>query len=115
VAAEAFSRGTPVIASKIGAVEEMVDHGRTGFHFQPGNPHDLAAVMERAAANPEVLTGMRVEARREYEAKFTSERNYDLVMTAYGRAISEYTHGKNRPLARASRSDAIDSTDRGNF
>jgi glycosyltransferase involved in cell wall biosynthesis len=35
VAMEAFAKGTPVIVSKLGA---MVDDGRTGLHFKPGDP-----------------------------------------------------------------------------
>ena len=90
VAAEAFSRGTPVIASKIGAVAEVVDDGRTGFHFRPGDAGDLAETIEHAATDPRVLTRMRLEARREYEQNFTAERGYQLLMAAYHKAIAEY-------------------------
>jgi glycosyltransferase involved in cell wall biosynthesis len=93
VAAEAFSRGTPVIASNIGAVAEVVENGRTGFHFRCGDARNLAETMERAAANPEMLARMRLEARREYEQKFTPERNFDLLMHAYHNAIGDYGRG----------------------
>jgi glycosyltransferase involved in cell wall biosynthesis len=92
VAAEAFSRGTPVIASKIGAVAEVVDNGRTGFHFRSGHAGDLAETIEHAATEPRVLTHMRLEARREYKQKFTAERGYHLLMAAYHKAIGE--HGR---------------------
>jgi glycosyltransferase involved in cell wall biosynthesis len=88
VAAEAFARGTPVIAARIGAVAEIVDDGRTGFHFQPGDARDLARVIDSAHANPQRLASMRSEARREFELKYTAERNYELIMAAYGRAIA---------------------------
>jgi glycosyltransferase involved in cell wall biosynthesis len=42
VAAEAFAAGTPVLAADIGAVAELVEHGRTGLKFRPGDPDDLA-------------------------------------------------------------------------
>ena len=88
VAAESFAKGTPVIASQIGAVAEIVDDGRTGFHFEPGNSQDLARVMAKACAEPRTLTEMRKEARREYEAKYTPERNYQMLIAAYEQAIA---------------------------
>jgi glycosyltransferase involved in cell wall biosynthesis len=88
VAAEAFACGTPVIASRIGAVAEIVDDGRTGFYFRAGDSQDLARVMTEACSLPEKLAGMRIEARREYELKYTAERNYRLTMAAYERAIA---------------------------
>lgn len=88
VAAEAFARGTPVIAARIGAVAEIVEDGRTGFHFQPGDARDLARVVDLAHANPQKLASMRSEARREFELKYTAERNYELLTTVYERAIA---------------------------
>ena len=88
VAAEAFARGTPVIAARIGAVAEIVDDGRTGFHFQPGDARDLARVIDVAHGSPEKLASMRREAHREFELKYTAKRNYELLMSAYGRAIA---------------------------
>ena len=44
---EAFSRGTPVIASQLGSMEEVIDHGRTGFHIEPGNPDDICSPLHR--------------------------------------------------------------------
>jgi len=91
VAAEAFAQGTPVIAANIGAVAEIVDDGRTGVHFAPGDPADLARAIDWTLAHPEAVARMRGEARREYEAKYTADRNYDLLMQIYERAITEGT------------------------
>ena len=40
VAVEAFACGLPVIASRLGAVAEIVDEGRTGLLFRAGDPGD---------------------------------------------------------------------------
>ena len=42
VVLEAMSLGRPVIASRLGSLEEMINHGETGFLFDPGSPEDLA-------------------------------------------------------------------------
>ena len=43
--AEAYANALPVIASRLGALESLVEDGRTGLLFEPGNPHDLAMKM----------------------------------------------------------------------
>lgn len=88
VVIEAFAKGTPVLVSAIGALAELVDPGRTGFHFRPGDPEDLASKVEWAWTHPRQLAEMRREARAEYEAKYTAERNYEMLMDIYHLAIS---------------------------
>ncbi len=86
VAVEAFARGTPVIASKIGAIAELVHHGRTGLHFHPGDSLDLAAQVEWALQHPEQLARMRRAARAEFEANYTASKNYEQLMKIYALA-----------------------------
>jgi glycosyltransferase involved in cell wall biosynthesis len=88
---EAFSCGLPVIASRLGALIDIVRDGENGLLFNPGDASDLAAKMAWAAANPEEMTRMGRAARAEYEAKYTPERNYDLLIDIYEDAISTLT------------------------
>jgi len=89
VAIEAFARGTPVVASKIGAITELVDHGRTGMLFRPSDSADLAAQIEWLLAHPQELQQMRQEARMEFEAKYTAEDNYKRMMQIYSSVTRE--------------------------
>ena len=84
---EAFASGTTVIASGMGAMAEIVENGRTGLHFRPGDPDDLAAKIEWLISHPEEMMRMRREARAEYLSKYTPERNYQLMMQLYERTI----------------------------
>ncbi|GBD02324.1 Spore coat protein SA [bacterium HR18] len=84
--AEAFACGLPVVASRLGAMAEIVEEGRTGLLFEPGDAEDLAAKMEWAWAHPRELAEMGREARREYEQKYTAEKNYEMLMAIYERA-----------------------------
>jgi glycosyltransferase involved in cell wall biosynthesis len=86
VAVEAFAKGTPVIAANIGAIAELVDSGRTGLHFRPGDSEDLAARVEWALTHPTELALMRQEARAEFEAKYTAAKNYQKLMEIYDKA-----------------------------
>jgi len=83
VVIEAFAKGTPVVGTKLGAIAELVEHGRTGVHFRPGDPKDLAAQVRWALAHPAELERMRVEARGEFEARYTAERNYQTLKEIY--------------------------------
>ena len=87
VAVEAFAVGTPVIAANIGAVAELVEHGRTGLEFRPGDPEDLVTQVEWALSHPAELRRMRDEVRAEFEAKYTAERNYRALMEIYEAAL----------------------------
>jgi len=83
VAAEAFAKGTPVIASKIGAIAELVDHYHTGLCFQPGDAGDLAAQVQWLRENSDRLPQMRHMARTKFETKFTAEDNYKKLVEIY--------------------------------
>jgi glycosyltransferase involved in cell wall biosynthesis len=87
VVAEAFAAGTPVIAANIGAVAELVEHGRTGLKFRPGDPEDLVTQVEWALSHSAELRSMREEVRAEFEAKYTAERNYRALMEIYEAAL----------------------------
>jgi glycosyltransferase involved in cell wall biosynthesis len=52
---EAFATGTPVIASNVGGMAEMVTHGVDGLHFQVGDSVDLAAKIQTLLDNPGML------------------------------------------------------------
>ena len=83
VATEAFAKGTPVIASNLGAIAELVDSGRLGLCFNPGDPQDLAGNVKWLIEHPVQLTAMRKEVRTEFEGKYTPEINYQKLMTIY--------------------------------
>jgi glycosyltransferase involved in cell wall biosynthesis len=87
VAAQAFACGTPVIASRLGAMGEIVEDGKTGLHFISGDVEDLAAKVEWAWAHSGEMTKMGGEARREYEKKYTAEINYEMLIEIYHSAL----------------------------
>jgi len=88
VAIEAFACGVPVIASNVGVMAETIRDGHTGLHFASESPTDLAAKVEWAWSHPNEMMAMGREARREYEEKYTPERNYEMLMNIYKSAMS---------------------------
>lgn len=63
VVQEAFTAGLPVVASRIGALEEKVIEGVNGRHFAPGDVDALAAVLGELHANPAALAALRAGVR----------------------------------------------------
>jgi len=84
--AEAYACGIPVIAPRLGAMAEIVLDRVTGLQFESGNEEDLSAKIEWAWSHPEHTRRMGMNARLEYEAKYTAERNYRTLMTVYEHA-----------------------------
>lgn len=91
---EAFGCGLPVIASKIGALAELIEDGVTGLLFEPGNSEDLAIKLQWAADHPDQMKAMGDAARMKYEASYTAEHNYDQLIAIYEEAITEVNKGK---------------------
>lgn len=84
---EAFACGVPVLASKLGAMAEIVVDGKTGRHFRPGDPADLASIVRWAWTNPEKLCTLGRNARHEYETKYSADRNFQQLMKIYKMAM----------------------------
>lgn len=87
VVAEAFARGTPVVAARHGPAADLVEDGRTGLHFRPGDANDLARTVEAIVDDPGRLRAMSELARRAYLERYTAARNYELMLEVYASAI----------------------------
>lgn len=87
-AIEAFAVGTPVIASNLGALNTIIEDGKTGYLFKPGDPEDLARVVRLGFGNKERLREMGEKARAEYEMKYTAASNYTQLMQIYESIIT---------------------------
>jgi glycosyltransferase involved in cell wall biosynthesis len=88
---EAFASGLPLIASRIGALAELVRPGVTGLTTEPGSPHDLRRQIAWAEANPVRMRSMGERARAAYEEALTPHENYRRLIAIYGEAIAAST------------------------
>jgi glycosyltransferase involved in cell wall biosynthesis len=85
---EAFAAATPVIASRIGSVAEIVADGRTGWHVPPGDAAVLAAAID-AAARDGAGAGRRGDnARARYLADYTPEASLAALEAVYAEAVA---------------------------
>lgn len=86
-AVEAFSVGTPVIASRLGSLQEIVEDRITGLHFSPGEPGELAEAVMWLLEHPSRRHEMRTAARAQYESRYSADRVFPLLMEAYQQAM----------------------------
>jgi glycosyltransferase involved in cell wall biosynthesis len=87
IVAEAFAAGLPVIASNLGSLSSIVDHHRTGLHFEAGQASSLVEAVRWWLAHPAEAILMRSQARLEYETRYTAEANYQQLMQIYQAAL----------------------------
>ena len=84
---EAFAMGVPVAASRLGSMPCLVQDDRNGVLFTPGNAEDLLRQVRGAWGDGDLLALMGAAAREEFEARYTAEPNYRMLMDIYQAAI----------------------------
>jgi glycosyltransferase involved in cell wall biosynthesis len=85
---EAFSTGTPVIASRLGAMEEIVQHNVNGLHVNPGEADDLVDKLKRAMTETDLMRRLSMQARAIYLTHYTPRINYDFLINIYTQVLS---------------------------
>jgi glycosyltransferase involved in cell wall biosynthesis len=96
---EAFSARVPVIASEIGGIPEMVEHGVTGFLVPPRSPQALATAIEDALSKD--LQSIRTNARACWERRFTLARYRESICSVVGDCLLSSSKPKAAAAARA--------------
>lgn len=89
---KSYAHGVPVIASNLGGTRHVVLDGSNGCLFPCGDSEVLAEKIDWLLKNPDLLTTMRERVRAEFEEKYTSEKNYRILINLYQDALS----GKKR-------------------
>jgi glycosyltransferase involved in cell wall biosynthesis len=90
---EAYACGLPVLASRLGALAELVEDGVTGLLVAPGDAADWSAKMQWALAHPDRMLAMGRAARTRYEREYAPEVNHGQLMAIYREAIQACEHG----------------------
>jgi len=104
VVIEAYAAGRAVVAAGQGAALDLVEDGRTGLLFEPGNAVDLAGKIAWLEARPGAVRTLGQNARRAFERRFTPERNLAMLRNLYGvarRRFADRCGGEVAPAASA--------------
>lgn len=87
---EAMACETPVVASAVGGILEVVEDGVTGLLVPPGRPGELAAALRRLLENPTEARAMGRAGRRRVEGRFSWARVAERTERVYADVIAEF-------------------------
>ena len=76
---EAFSAGTPVVASNVGGIPEMIENLINGFLFQAGNSEMLANCLEEIIFNSDSLENISLTALEVARNKYDLNKNNNQI------------------------------------
>jgi starch synthase len=93
---EAMACGTPVVASRVGGIPEVVVDGETGRLVEPGNAGALADALRQALADPAGARRMGEAGRRRVEAHFSWDRIADRTLAIYQEAVEHHRRSRAR-------------------
>ena len=80
---EAMAHGRPVVASAVGGIPELVEHGVTGFPVAPGDVAGLREAIERLLADPALRRRIGLAARARVAAHCSPELVASATLAAY--------------------------------
>ncbi len=86
---EAMALGTPVIAADLPQIRELIEHGRNGVLFRPGDAGALAAAMRRVLDNAEEARSLALRAREDVRVRHELGEVVDRTLALYADAIRE--------------------------
>ncbi|MEW6234422.1 MAG: glycosyltransferase family 4 protein [Candidatus Omnitrophota bacterium] len=84
---ESLSSGTPVVATRVGGVPELVRDGETGYIVEPGNPDSIAEGLLKAIADPAKTAAMGRLAQEETIRKYSIQRLIRDIEEFYGKLL----------------------------
>ena len=83
VGVEALKRGTPVIGTTVGGIEEWLHPGTTGLAVPPGDAGALAAAMDRILTDPVLAESMGSAGAALCEERFRADRHADELLQLF--------------------------------
>ena len=87
---EAMACETPVVASGVGGILEVVVEGETGYLVPPARPDDLAAALRRMLDDPAHARAMGRAGRKRVEEQFSWDAIAARTQAVYAEAIEEF-------------------------
>lgn len=84
---ESFAHGRPVIASKIGGIEEIVTNGVDGYLTRPGDVAQLREQLLWMSQNRKLAAEMGLAGSQKVKKQFSPEVHYENLMTVYKKVL----------------------------
>jgi glycosyltransferase involved in cell wall biosynthesis len=89
VCVESMAMGVPVVATRVSAIPELIENGKTGLLVEPGNPESLADAMIKALTDADLRQEMVAAARDRVSRDFNNRSLIGDLAGLYTRALRE--------------------------
>ena len=93
---EAMAAARPVVASDVGGIPELVDHGVHGLLVPPRDPPALAAAIAELLRDPARARAMGARGRERQRAEFAIEKTVAQLETLYEDLYAASGRGRRR-------------------
>jgi len=80
---ESMATGTPVIASDLPVVRELLENGKTGWLVRPDRPSELARAIRILLAHPGQRVSIGASAREKFSAELTWQKSTQALTEVY--------------------------------
>ncbi|HEY6113107.1 MAG TPA: glycosyltransferase family 4 protein, partial [Gaiellaceae bacterium] len=88
-AIEALASGTPVVATRVGGVPDVVTDGATGFLVEPGDNDAAADRLAQLARDPALRSRLGESGRENVRERYAVDRLVDDVDRLYRSLLAE--------------------------
>jgi glycosyltransferase involved in cell wall biosynthesis len=95
---ESFASGRAVVASDLGSRRELVQDGKTGLLFRPGDIQQLAQIISNLYHAPEIAAQMGNEAREFVRQNHSQESHYGQLSKIYCELAQTAKRDSSKPL-----------------
>jgi glycosyltransferase involved in cell wall biosynthesis len=82
---EAMAHGLPIVASSVGSIPEVVEHGVGGYLLPPGDAQGLVTALAKVLKDPRRSHEMGEHNRRLVRARFTNRHTVERLRAVYSR------------------------------
>jgi len=92
---EAMAAAKPVVATEVGSVRELVNHGETGYIVPSGNANALAEAILKLLQQPSLRHAMGKQGRQHMNSQFTLERMLQATESLYLQTLEERRNSRS--------------------
>lgn len=85
---EACACSLPVVASRVGGIAEVIEHGVNGLLVPPDDPGALAAALGKLLADEGRRQAFSAHARQRFTQSFTEQKMFDNTISIYHEACA---------------------------
>ncbi|WP_456472471.1 glycosyltransferase family 4 protein, partial [Methanocaldococcus sp.] len=95
VALESMAAGTPVVASSVGGLREIIKHEYNGIWVYPKNPESIAWGVSRVIEDPILRDYIVKNAKKDVYTKYSWENIAKQTVEVYKKSIEMMNYGKS--------------------